>query len=302
MPGMLDPDSRGVGASRVRLPVGDWSLLIDFLDQRFPDVGRVRWLARMAEGKVTDVESGALAPDAAFVPGRLVCYFRELPAEPRIPFEAQVLYRDEHLLVADKPHFLPTIPSGRFVEETLLTRLRRSTGLAQLAPLHRLDRGTAGLVLFSVNEHTRGGYTALFAGRRITKTYEALAAHRDDLVFPMLRRSRIVAGKPFFRQREIDDGLEANAETLIERVERRGRHSLYSLQPRTGRKHQLRLHMAGLGLGIVNDDWYPDLLVGADVADDYDRPLQLLARRLSFIDPLDGRPREFESQRRLSLP
>jgi tRNA pseudouridine32 synthase/23S rRNA pseudouridine746 synthase len=299
---MLEQDSSGVGASRIRLPAGAWRLLIDFLDQRFPDVGRERWLTRMAEGKVADAGADVLAPDAPFIAGRVILYFRELAVEPPIPFEARVLHRDEHLLVADKPHFLPTIPAGRYVQETLLTRLRRDTGLAQLAPLHRLDRGTAGLVLFSVNERTRGAYSALFAERRVVKTYEAIAARRDDLAFPLRRCSRIVGGDPFFRQREIDDGREANADTLIDVLEARGDLSLYRLQPLTGRKHQLRVHMAALGLGIVNDDWYPQLRVGPETPDDYSRPLQLLARRLAFVDPLSGQPREFESALQLQAP
>lgn len=291
------PTIAGVGASSVRLPPGPWLTLLDFLDQRFPDVGRAVWLARLTDGKLSDSETGTLAPDAAYVAGRLVRYYRELPPETPIPFEATVLHRDEELLVADKPHFLPTLPSGRFVQETLLTRLKRDTGIDTLVPLHRLDRGTAGLVLFSVNPATRGAYSALFAGRQITKTYEALAPTRDDLALPLVRRSRIVAGTPFFRQQEIAG--EPNAETRIERIEARGELSLYRLEPVTGRKHQLRLQMAGLGMAIVNDDWYPELTVAADAEDDWSRPLQLLARRLAFVDPVSGEFRQFDSQKSL---
>ena len=213
------PSIAGVGASSVRLPPGAWPSLPDFLDARFPDVGRAVWLARLADGKLSDAETGTLAPDAAYVAGRLVRYYRELPPETPIPFAATILHRDEHLLVADKPHFLPTLPSGRFVQETLLTRLKRVTALDDLVPLHRLDRGTAGPLLFSINPATRGVYSALFAGRQIVKTYEALAPTRDDLAFPMVRRSRVVAGSPFFRQQEVEG--EPNAETRIELIETR---------------------------------------------------------------------------------
>lgn len=291
------PSIAGVGASSVRLPTGSWTLLLDFLDQRFPDVGRVVWQARLAEGKVSDDEYGKLAPDTAFAAGRLIHYYRELPPETPIPFEALIVHQDEQLLVADKPHFLATIPSGRFVQETLLSRLRRDTGIEQLVPLHRLDRGTAGLVLFSVNPQTRGVYSALFAGRQIVKTYEALAPTQPALQFPLRRCSRIVAGEPFFRQREVAG--EPNAETLIEVVERRGDLSLYRLQPVTGRKHQLRVQMAGLGISIVNDDWYPTLKVAAGAEDNYALPLKLLARRLAFVDPISGTPRQFNSMRDL---
>ncbi|MDP3293179.1 MAG: pseudouridine synthase [Nevskia sp.] len=287
----------GVGASSVRLSPGAWTLLLDFLDQRFPDVGRSVWQARLAEGKVSDAEYGRLSPDAAFAAGRLIHYYRELPPETSIPFEASLVHQDEQLLVADKPHFLATIPSGRFVQETLLSRLRRDTGIEHLVPLHRLDRGTAGLVLFSVNPQTRGVYSALFAARQIVKTYEALAPTQPALQFPLRRCSRIVAGEPFFRQREVDG--EPNAETLIEVVERRDDLSLYRLQPVTGRKHQLRVQMAGLGIPIVNDDWYPTLQVAADAEDNYALPLKLLARRLAFTDPISGRSRQFDSVRDL---
>ncbi len=291
------PSIAGVSASSVRLPPGAWPTLLDFLDQRFPDVGRTVWQARLAAGKVSDAEHGILAPDAVFVAGRLIHYYRELPPERPIPFEAVILHRDEHLLVADKPHFLPTLPSGRFVQETLLTRLKRVTALDDLVPLHRLDRGTAGLLLFSINPATRGVYSALFAGRQIVKTYEALAPTRDDLAFPMVRRSRVVAGSPFFRQQEVEG--EPNAETRIELIETRGERSLYRLEPLTGRKHQLRVQMAGLGLPIVNDDWYPALTVAANTDDDWSRPLKLLARRLAFLDPLTGEQRLFCSRQSL---
>lgn len=291
------PTIAGVGASSVRLPPGAWTLLLDFLDQRFPDVGRAVWLARLAAGKVSDAEIGTLAPNAAYAAGRLIHYYRELPPETPIPFEASIVHQDEQLLVADKPHFLPTIPSGRFVQETLLGRLRRDTGIEQLVPLHRLDRGTAGLVLFSVNPRTRGIYSALFAGRQIVKTYEALAPTQPALQFPLCRCSRIVAAEPFFRQQEVDG--EPNAETLIDVIERRGDLSLYRLQPVTGRKHQLRVQMAGLGIPIVNDDWYPTLQVAADAEDNHALPLKLLARRLSFVDPISGMPRQFDSMRDL---
>lgn len=251
----------------------------------------------MAEGKVSDAERGVLDPDTAFVAGRLVRYYRELPAETRVPFEATIVHLDDDLLVADKPHFLPTLPSGRFVQETLLTRLKQQTGIETLVPLHRLDRGTAGLVLFSVTPGTRAAYSALFADRHISKTYEALAPLRAGAEFPLRRRSRIVAGVPFFRQQEVDG--EPNAETLIELIEQRGDQGLYRLQPVTGRKHQLRVQMAGLGLPIVNDDWYPVLKVAADAEDDHARPLKLLARSLTFTDPVDGQPKRFDSMRDL---
>lgn len=249
----------------------------------------------MAAGKVSDAERGVLDPDTAFVAGRLVRYYRELPAETRVPFEATIIHLDDDLLVADKPHFLPTLPSGRFVQETLLTRLKQQTGIETLVPLHRLDRGTAGLVLFSVQEQTRGRYQGLFAQRAVDKVYEALAPHLPGREFPQRHCSRLEPGEPFFLMREVPG--TPNSETGIEIAERRGALDLYRLRPVTGRKHQLRVHLAALGAPILNDDFYP-ALHPADEAD-FSRPLQLLARSLEFRDPLDGRFRRFESRRQL---
>ena len=287
----------GVGASSLHLPSGDWACLLDFLEQRFPAISRDIWRQRLQDGKVRDAQGVQLAVDSPYHSGQRIHYYREVADEPRIPFEARILYRDAHLLLADKPHFLPTIPAGRFVRESLLVRLKQQTGLADLVPLHRLDRETAGLVLFSRNPATRDAYSQLFVERRIVKTYEAIAATRDDIGFPLRRRSRLVSAEPFFRMQEIEG--PANTDTRIDRIEARGAFSRYELQPRTGKKHQLRVHMAALGMPICNDRWYPQLLDQGE--DDYRRRLQLLARSLAFTDPISGLPRHFESQLSLSF-
>lgn len=223
-------------------------------------------------------------------------YYREVESEPAIPFEETVLHRDEHLLVVDKPRFLPVVPAGRFLQETLLARLKRRLGLELLVPIHRLDRETAGLVLFSTRPETRAAYHALFERREVRKTYLALAPWRPELSFPLVRRSRLVEGEPFFRMRETAG--EPSAETRIDVLEVRGDDALYRLTPLTGRKHQLRVHMAALGIPIYDDRLYPG---PADIApDDHSRPLRLLAQTLAFADPLTGAPRSFTSRRALS--
>jgi tRNA pseudouridine32 synthase/23S rRNA pseudouridine746 synthase len=269
--------------------------VLDFLVEQFPGVGEQAWRSRLARGLVLDARSQPLAPDSPYRAGGQLYYYRELQQEIPVPFEAELLYQDEQLLVADKPHFLPVVPAGRHLQETLLLRLRRRLDLPELAPLHRIDRGTAGLVLFSVNERTRGRYQALFARRAVEKVYEALAPHLPGRGFPLRHRSRLEAGEPFFLMREAAG--EPNSETGIEIAERRGALDLYRLRPVTGRKHQLRVHLAALGAPILNDDFYP-VLSPADEAD-FSRPLQLLARSLEFRDPLDGRIRRFESRRQL---
>ncbi len=294
-PSPLPPPRDGVGASTVQLPEGPWALVLDFLADQFPAIGAEAWRSRLARGLVIDAQGQPLAPDSPYRPGGRLHYYRELEQETPVPFEAELLYRDEHLLVADKPHFLPVVPAGRHLQETLLLRLRRRLDLPELAPLHRIDRGTAGLVLFSVQERTRGRYQALFAQRAVDKVYEALAPHLPGREFPRQHCSRLEPGEPFFLMREVPG--TPNSETGIEIAERRGALDLYRLRPVTGRKHQLRVHLAALGAPILNDDFYP-ALHPADEAD-FSRPLQLLARSLEFRDPLDGRFRRFESRRQL---
>ena len=283
----------GVPASRLQLPPGEWSTVLDALCARFPAIPRATWIDRFARGRVLGGDGMALAVDAPYRVGLEVGYYREVAQEPVIEAEAQVLHLDAHLLVADKPHGLPVVPSGGFVEQTLLTRLMRAHDVPDLAPLHRLDRATAGLVLFSVNPASRGAYQALFRERRIDKQYEALAPPLPDRVFPLRRCSRIERGTPFFRMHETAG--EANSETGIDVVERGVDVWRYALSPVTGRKHQLRVHMAALGAPILHDPWYPTLRAHAEAL-----PLQLLARSLAFVDPLDGMPRLFESRQRLA--
>ncbi len=282
----------GVSASRLQLAPGPWTTLLDGLCARFPAVDREIWLNRFARGRVLDAQGAALAACAPYRVGAQIRYYREVTAEPSIPFREALLHVDEHLVVADKPHFLPVTPAGSHVAETLLARLVRRTGNPALTPLHRIDRETAGLVLFSVNPATRARYQALFREHRIGKHYEALADPLPALHFPHVRRSRLARAEPFFRICEVAGA--ANSETRIEVIERSATCWRYRLQPVSGRKHQLRVHMAALGAPIFNDTYYPTL--GGDAAGDFSRPLQLLAKSLRFADPLDGAMRCFESR------
>lgn len=286
----------GVAPSRQTLPAGEWETVLDFLAERHASVGVAGWAARMRKGEVVDETGARLTPSSPYRSGACVFYYREPEEEPRVPFEERVLHQDAHLLVADKPHFLPVIPAGRYLRETLLVRLKRLTGERHLVPVHRIDRETAGLVVFSVEPSTRGAYASLFQRREVTKVYHALAPANDSLELPVTRRSRIVAGEPFFRMKEAEG--EPNSETRVALIARAGAESLYEARPLTGRKHQVRLHLAALGIPVKGDRLYPEVLP-PNAPDDFDAPLKLLARSVSFRDPLTGRERHFESERSL---
>jgi tRNA pseudouridine32 synthase / 23S rRNA pseudouridine746 synthase len=272
--------------------------ILDFLAATFPHVAREEWERRMRDGKVRDDRHEAVSPGAAYRPGQRVHYFREVDAEPVIPFSEDILFQSDELLIADKPHFLPVIPGGRYVNECLLHRLRRRTGIDALAPLHRLDRETAGIVAFSVNPQTRGRFHSLFMHGEAEKTYHAVATVTDP---PAQRRwvveNRLERGEPRFRMRVVPGA--PNTRSSIELTAIRGTAGRFLLRPHTGKTHQLRVHMAGLGFPIVNDRCYPVLL--PESADDFARPLQLLAKSLRFRDPLTARWCEFVSARELAF-
>jgi tRNA pseudouridine32 synthase/23S rRNA pseudouridine746 synthase len=287
------PIRDGVSPSKQYLPVGSWHSMLEFLQQFFPEVGAAAWLARMHKGEVVDAEGLRIMPDHAYRAGALIYYYRELEDEMPVPFQETILFQDEHLLVVDKPHFLPVIPSGRYLHETLLVRLKRKFQLEYLTPIHRLDRETAGVILFSHNPASRGDYQSLFHKREMSKVYEALAAPLENRQLPLTYCSRLVAGEPFFRMQEANG--EPNSETRIEILQNRGSVALYRLRPATGKKHQLRVHMAALGIPIINDGFYPELL--PEKGDDFSQPLQLLARSIAFKDPYTAKERYFESGR-----
>ena len=286
------PTRAGISPSCVGLPAGNWPSITDFLVDRFPAISREVWLQRMQGGLVVDEFGEAVTAERPYRGHMRVYYYRALDEEPRIPFEETVLFQDEHLVVADKPHFLPVTPSGHYLQETLLVRLKNRLGIDTLVPIHRIDRETAGLVLFSVNPAERDAYQSLFRRHEVTKHYEAVAPWRSDINFPLTRKSRIVEDEPFFRQREIEG--QSNSETLIDVLDVNGDKALYTLSPVTGKKHQLRVHMNALGLPLLNDRMYPPVEVTPD--DDYRYPLQLLAKSIAFTDPVTGKQRRFESR------
>ncbi len=289
------PQRDGVDAVRLRMPQeGPWTTLRDHLVARLPmpaaEVDR-----KLAEGEFAGPDGRPIPADAPFVPRSVVWVHRDLPDEVPVPFEVEVLHRDDRIVVVDKPHFLATMPRGRHIRETVLTRLRAQLGLPRLTPAHRLDRLTAGVLVLTTEQRWRGAYQQLFARGAAEKDYLAAAPTAPDLVFPRTvtlhldkprgaLATRVVAGRP------------PNSETHVEVIEVRGDVALYRLRPVTGRTHQLRAHLAWLGIPILGDPLYPE--VRPDTPPDFSEPLALVATRLGFRDPVDGHARVFESSRR----
>ncbi|WP_350494833.1 pseudouridine synthase [Neopusillimonas aromaticivorans] len=242
---------QGVAPSRVHLPQGPWPTLIDFLIERFPFTAPQVIRERLARGEIVDQDGVSQTADTTYQPNQWLWYYREVPDEAIVPFEIDILYRDERILVIDKPHFLASIPGGRYLRETALTRLRQQPGLTQLSPAHRLDRETAGVMLLTLDPSCRGAYQSLFQSREVQKIYEAVAPWRDGLEFPRMHESCLAPKATHFTMQEVPG--EPNSRTLIELLRRMGDLALYQLSPVTGRKHQLRVHLSSLGIPICND-------------------------------------------------
>ena len=289
----------GVSASRVSLPTGDWATLLDFLCERFPAVSKQEWVARIHKGQVLHEDGSSVTLDEPYAAHQFIFYYRDVPQEAKLPVDAQVLFEDEHLLVADKPHFMPVTPGGRYLQSCLLVQLKRSTDCESLTPIHRIDRETAGLVVFCKRAQDRDAYHALFREHQVRKWYQAVAAFHPQLPLPLVHRSRLAEADKFFLSQEVPG--EPNSETRVSLLKRIGEEALYQLQPLTGHRHQLRIHMVSLGLPIRGDQLYPQLLRGPDEADDFSQRLQLLAQRIAFTDPVTGEERDWQSRRSLQI-
>ncbi len=285
--------------SCVRLPcvAKPYPAILDFLVQRFPQVEPSVWELRIRQGKVLDEAGVAITNETLYQPRQQLFYFRELPDEPQIPLAEKIVFHNAELLVACKPPFLPVTPAGIYINECLLNRLKLKTGNSDLVPLHRIDRETAGLVLFSCNPATRARYAELFATGKLEKSYEALSALKQcPQGSDWTVENRLVETQdPWFLMQPGSGAI--NARSKIKLLDFRENRAHFLLLPLTGKKHQLRVHMCGLGFGIMHDNFYPQLL--PKQADLLDQPLQLIARRLKFIDPVSGQALEFESERKL---
>lgn len=295
----MNSTSRSTSPSIVSLPEGeDFATVYEFILFRFPRIAQTVWRERIERGKVHFDDGGLIDFDTPYQAHRRICYYREVPHEAKIPFEEEVLFENDDFLVVDKPHFLPVHPAGKYVNETLVTRLRIKTGLEELSSAHRIDRSTAGLVLCVKRREKRGLYQQLFMDGAVKKIYLAagkLPARTDQTHWHL--KKRMEPRDDFFRMQIVPDG-PVNSESIIDLLDCCGEVGLFRLQPVTGKKHQLRVHLCAIGSGILNDPLYPDYLEETS-SDDYNKPMQLLAHRLEFIDPVTGEQMKFESKRSL---
>lgn len=278
------PARDGLGPARLRLRGG--SVLEEFRS-RFGAAAAAKVIA----GEVVDADGALVDADTVLPAGAHVFFYRELADEAPVPFDIPVLHSDDDIVVVDKPHFLATTPRGRHVAQTALVRLRRELNLPELSPAHRLDRLTAGVLVFTTRREVRGRYQTLFSAGLVRKTYLARSSAPPIVRQPQLVRNRMIKRRGSLQA--LTEPGEPNAETLVEPLG----DQLYRLTPRTGRTHQLRVHMASLGLPIDGDPLYPNVI---DVpANDFSTPLQLLAHSIEFDDPRSGAPRRFVSRRSL---
>jgi tRNA pseudouridine32 synthase / 23S rRNA pseudouridine746 synthase len=287
--------------SVVRCVPGPWQTALEFLVARFSNVSEAQWRERLAAGRVQLASGAALAVDAVYPTGELLHYWREFAAEVDDGLREGIVFQNEHLVVADKPHFMPVTPSGAVVQGALLSRLVARTGLTDLQPLHRIDAETAGLVAFGVRREERGAYQALFRDRQVSKSYRAVAAGTlaQAQALPGRRMSRIEDDPAHFMCMREQEG-EPNSESRIAVLGCEDGRVALELEPVSGKRHQLRVHMAALGLPLLNDSIYPKLLPARTRGAALPQPLQLLAQGLAFTCPITGTAHAFVSELKLA--
>ncbi len=286
--------------SIVRMPKAEkpYPTILEFLTQRFPKIDRAIWRERILEGKVLDEHQNPISLDFEYAPLKRLFYFREVKDEVKIPFQEKIIAETETLLVVDKPHFLPVTPAGEFVTECLLNRLKETTGNDEITPMHRIDRATAGVVVLLKQKRYRAPYFDLFMNGQVDKCYKAVCSFADKELLEQdewVVENRLEQGEPWFRMQIVPGTV--NAKSHIKLVKVADDKAFFDLKPLTGKQHQLRIHLSSLGFQILYDRYYP--ILEDKRPDDYDKPLQLLAKSISFIDPLTNENVSFQTQQKL---
>jgi tRNA pseudouridine32 synthase / 23S rRNA pseudouridine746 synthase len=302
--------SRSKSPSKVRTPndVSQWPSALEFLSEKFPSIPKATWLDRMTRELVHWQNGDLITVNSPCLASTHIMYYREVTSEPVIPFDHEVIYQDNEIIVVDKPHFLPVTPGGIYVNECLLNRIRKQFDNEDIVPIHRLDKDTAGLVIFSRNPMSRGCFTQLFANRQIEKSYQAVAqVNSSQSDFGNQKswevKNHIKRGNPGFVWTQGAGDVNAYSEIILEDTAQD--LGLFRLIPHTGKTHQLRLHMMAIGMPILNDRFYPKILPFEDKLDSetttsqFSSPLQLLASSLRFTDPLNGFKHVFKTKRHL---
>ena len=287
--------------------------------------------ARFNTGEVRLDDGTILTSDSPYMPGERIWYFRELADEPQLPSDMPVLYEDEHVLAIDKPHFLPTTPRGSYIAQTALTKLRVREQNPLLIPIHRLDRPTAGVLLFAKTVQARRPFQMMFQHRQASKTYRAVAPVPADVTAAeqalstegLQVRSHIQKIRDQLQVQQLSEqecaaqGVEPNTLTTVKilrtftpsaqavegwraepALNKKQEWALYDLEPHTGKTHQLRAHLNLLGSPILGDVLYPQVL--PDTPDRPEYPLQLLAYSLHFEHPITGERVDLHSGRSLA--
>lgn len=307
------PLIEGVCASKVYLPAKKtlktpYQTVFEYLRDKFSHIEPSVWYKRFDNGQIYGKKSLRYVPIGINdsydeYQNTTVYYYKEVENEPIVPFDYQILFENERFLAVDKPHFLTISPAGRYVKQTLLSRLKQDTKNSQLSPIHRLDKDTAGVVLFSKQAGYRKHYQGLFLdnhqSRKIKKIYHAIAPINENIDFPTIIELNLERGDPFYTM-AVKDG-KPNTKTHIRIIETNHTTGMakYELMPETGKLHQLRVHLAYLNIPIKNDPFYP--ILNHKKCDDFTSPLQLLAKSLSFVDPIDGNEYCFQSLKNLEL-
>jgi len=273
---------------------GRYQTIFEFLTDKYPGISKDQWAERIVDGKVSDSSGITVTLSTPFKPREKIYYYRESGKETPIPFSEKILFINDHILVACKPHFLPVIPAGRYVNECLLYRLRKTTGNDSLTPVNRIDMDTAGIVLFSINKETRSAYHGLFTKGDIHKEYKAVTLLCTELKKDhWLIKNRLIQGEPWFLMKSAEGMVNAKTEIFLR--ERKNDKAYFEVIPLTGKKHQIRIHLSSIGCPILNDRYYP--VLQPETEPDFNKPLQLLAKRIRFKDPISGKTMEFESSR-----